>query len=71
MWMRGGCVVVLTNEPEKKMPSTAAKAINRSPKVDRSSEIHFNAQLAFLAIQGTTKKLRLETATITSMHETH
>jgi hypothetical protein len=37
------------------MPSTAANAINRSAKVDRVSEIHFNAQLAFLAMQGTSK----------------
>jgi len=30
-------------DPEKKIPSTAAKAINRSAKVDLSSEIHFMA----------------------------
>lgn len=40
------------NEPEKKIPSTAAKAMSRSAKVDRSSEIHLRAQLAFLAMQG-------------------
>jgi hypothetical protein len=40
------------NEPEKKMPSTAAKAIKRSAKVDRSSEIHFKAQSAFFLMQG-------------------
>lgn len=41
------------DEPEKKIPSTAAKAINRSPKVDRSSEIHLSAQSAFFLMQGT------------------
>jgi hypothetical protein len=39
-------------EPEKKIPSTAAKAISRSAKVDRSSEIHLRAQLAFFWMQG-------------------
>ena len=44
------------NEPEKKMPSTAAKATRRSPKTERSSEIHRSAQSAFLAMQGTAKE---------------
>jgi hypothetical protein len=43
----------LTKDPEKKIPSTAAKAISRSAKVDLVSEIHLRAQSAFLAIQGT------------------
>jgi hypothetical protein len=30
-------------DPEKKIPSTAAKAINRSAKVDLSSLIHLSA----------------------------
>ena len=41
------------NEPEKKMPSTAANATRRSPKMDRSSEIHRIAQSAFFLMQGT------------------
>ena len=39
--------------PEKKMPSTAANATSRSPKVDLSSEIHLSAQSAFFAMHGT------------------
>jgi hypothetical protein len=39
-------------EPEKKIPSTAAKAINRSAKLDRSSEIHLSAHAAFFWIHG-------------------
>ena len=42
-------------EPEKKMPSTAAKAIKRSAKVVRWSEIHRNAQSALRLMQGTVK----------------
>ena len=41
------------NEPEKKMPSTAANAIIRSPKVAVLEFIHFRAQSAFLFTQGT------------------
>jgi hypothetical protein len=37
--------------PEKKIPSTAAKAISRS--LNDPFVIHFNAQLAFLDTQGT------------------
>jgi hypothetical protein len=40
------------NEPEKKIPSTAANAIKRSAKVERSSEIHLSAQSAFFLMQG-------------------
>jgi hypothetical protein len=40
------------NDPEKKMPSTAAKAMRRSAKVDRVSEIHLRAHWAFFWIQG-------------------
>jgi hypothetical protein len=40
------------NEPEKKVPSTAANAIRRSPKVDCSSEIHWRAHSALGLIQG-------------------
>jgi hypothetical protein len=39
-------------EPEKKMPSTAAKATRRQAKVDFSSLIHRKAQSAFLRMQG-------------------
>jgi hypothetical protein len=39
-------------EPEKKMPSTAANAMSRSPNVERRSEIHFSAQSAFRLMQG-------------------
>jgi hypothetical protein len=45
--------LTLTKDPEKKIPSTAANAINLSAKVLRRSEIHFKAQSAFLAMQGT------------------
>jgi hypothetical protein len=38
--------------PEKKIPSTAAKAINRSAKLGLS--IHFKAQSAFSLIAGKT-----------------
>src|SRR5690606_13595448 len=38
------------NEPEKNIPSTAAKAIKRSAK--DSDSIHFNAQSAFFLIEG-------------------
>ena len=40
------------NAPEKKIPSTAAKAINRSAK--ESDSIHFKAQSAFFLIAGKT-----------------
>ena len=39
-------------DPEKKMPSTAAKAMSRSPKVERRSAIHVRAQSAFFLMQG-------------------
>jgi len=39
--------------PLKKMPSTAAKAMRRWPKVDSLSLIHRIAQSAFLRMQGT------------------
>ena len=38
--------------PEKKIPSTAAKAISRSAK--ESESIHFNAQSAFFLMAGKT-----------------
>lgn len=41
------------NDPEKKIPSTAAKATSRSPKVDRSSEIQRMAQSALSFTHGT------------------
>ena len=40
------------NEPEKKMPSTTAKATRRSPKV-ASEPIHFSAHSAFALTHGT------------------
>jgi hypothetical protein len=40
------------NEPEKKMPSTAAKATSRSEKHDSLEEIHLSAQSAFFRMQG-------------------
>jgi len=40
------------NEPEKKIPSTAAKATNLSAKVDFLSEIQRSAQSALRFIQG-------------------
>ena len=40
------------NEPEKKIPSTAAKATRRSAN-EPLEEIHLNAQSAFFLIQGT------------------
>lgn len=46
-------LVRMENVPEKKIPSTAAKAISRSPKIERSSEIHLRAQSAFFLMQGT------------------
>lgn len=46
---------MLTKDPEKKIPSTAANAINLSPNVDLLSEIHLSAQLAFFAMHGTVK----------------
>ena len=44
------------NEPEKKMPSTAAKAMILSPKVAVVEPIHFNAHSAFFFTQGTVKR---------------
>jgi hypothetical protein len=38
--------------PEKKIPSTAAKATTLSPKVAESWQIQFKAQSAFLFTQG-------------------
>jgi hypothetical protein len=38
--------------PEKKIPSTAAKATRRSPKVALSSAIQANAQSAFFFTHG-------------------
>lgn len=43
-------------DPEKKIPSTAAKATRRSPKTEASSEIHLSAQSAFFLMQGTGEK---------------
>jgi hypothetical protein len=40
------------NDPEKKMPSTAAKAMRRSANDDSSSSIHRRAQSAFFLMQG-------------------
>jgi hypothetical protein len=40
------------NDPEKKIPSTAAKAMRRSAKVERVSVIHLSAQSAFFLMQG-------------------
>lgn len=44
---------IAAKEPEKKIPSTAAKATSRSPKVEFSSEIQRRAHSAFLLMQGT------------------
>ena len=41
------------NEPEKKIPSTAANAMMRSPKLAVFELIHFSAQSAFLLTHGT------------------
>ena len=41
------------NEPEKKIPSTAANAMIRSPKLAVFESIHFRAQSAFLLTHGT------------------
>jgi hypothetical protein len=46
------------NEPLKKIPSTAAKAIRRVAKVEFLSEIHRRAQSAFLRMQGTMRRVR-------------
>ena len=43
-------------EPEKKMPSTAAKATRRWAKVEDLSWIHLIAQSAFLRMQGTVER---------------
>jgi hypothetical protein len=40
------------NEPEKKIPSTAANAMMRSPKLAVFESIHFSAQSAFLLTHG-------------------
>jgi hypothetical protein len=44
---------MLAKEPLKKMPSTAAKATSREPKVEDLSLIQRRAQSAFLRMQGT------------------
>ena len=44
------------NEPEKKIPSTAAKAIILSPKVAVVEPIHFNAHSAFFFTHGTAEE---------------
>jgi len=43
---------ILQKEPEKKIPSTQAKATNLAAKLDRLSLIHLIAQSAFFLIQG-------------------
>lgn len=57
--------------PEKKMPSTAAKATSRSPKVEFLSDIHRNAHAAFFAMQGTDsmalKSLSFSSASVMSV----
>lgn len=40
------------NDPEKKIPSTAANATSRSANVDSVDEIHLRAQSAFLRMHG-------------------
>ena len=47
-------------DPEKKIPSTAAKATRRSPKTDFSSLIHLRAQSAFFLMQGTGERSERE-----------
>ena len=44
---------IAAKEPEKNMPSTAAKATSRSAKLDLLSEIQRRAQSAFFLMQGT------------------
>ena len=46
-------------EPEKNMPSTAAKAMILSPNVAVVEPIHFNAHSAFFLTHGTTHKRKL------------
>lgn len=43
-------------EPEKKIPSTAANATNRSPNTAVGEEIHLSAQFALRVIQGTVQE---------------
>ena len=43
---------IAAKDPEKKMPSTAAKAMILSPKVAFSSPIHLRAQSAFFFTHG-------------------
>ena len=40
------------NDPEKKIPSTAAKAMTRVPNVDSLSLIHLSAHSAFFLTLG-------------------
>lgn len=49
-------------EPEKKMPSTAAKATKRSAK-ESLLEIHLKAQAAFLVMQGTESEKKVKQVT--------
>ena len=58
------------NEPEKKMPSTAANAMMRSPKLAVFESIHFSAQSAFLLTHGTIKgdKISIMLSTIGGFH---
>lgn len=55
------------NEPEKKMPSTAAKAMILSPKVAVVEPIHCRAHSAFFLTQGTASKHN----SLCEYHSTH
>lgn len=57
------------NAPEKKIPSTAAKAHSRSGKVASLSEIHFKAQSAFFLIDGTRYQIIRSLTSINSIKE--
>ena len=54
------------NEPEKKMPSTAAKAMILSPKVAVVEPIHRKAHSAFFLTQGTASNIAVHCE-----HSTH
>lgn len=54
------------NDPEKKIPSTAAKAIKRSAK-ESLLEINLKAHAAFLVIQGTDRKKKSETSDVSNV----
>lgn len=59
------------NDPEKKIPSTAAKAIILSPNVANVVPVHLSAQSAFSLTHGTVNVIMINIKTVVSVNKSH